>query len=53
MISQRIIQAHKGHLEIQSEVGRGTTVMIKLPAAGGVTPWLNIKDERSEEQREN
>ncbi|MEK3866489.1 ATP-binding protein [Paenibacillus sp. FSL H7-0716] len=53
MISQRIIQAHKGHLEIQSEVGRGTTVMIKLPAAGGGTPWLNIKDERSEEQREN
>lgn len=53
MISQRIIQAHKGHLEIQSEVGQGTTVMIKLPAAREVTPWLNIKDERSEGQREN
>lgn len=53
MISQRIIQAHKGHLEIQSEVGQGTTVMIKLPAAGAVTPWINIKDERSEGQREN
>lgn len=53
MISQRIIQAHKGHLEIQSEVGQGTTVMIKLPAAGTDTPWLNIKDERSEGQREN
>jgi signal transduction histidine kinase len=48
MISQRIIQAHKGHLEIQSEVGQGTTVMIKLPAAGEFTPWLTIKDERSE-----
>lgn len=53
MISQRIIQAHKGHLDIQSEVGQGTTVMIKLPAAGADTPWLNIKDERSEGQREN
>jgi PAS domain S-box-containing protein len=53
MISQRIIQAHKGHLEIQSEVGQGTTVMIKLPAAGTDTSWLNIKDERSEGQREN
>lgn len=53
MISQRIIQAHKGHLEIQSKVGQGTTVMIKLPAAEENTPWLNIKDERSEGQREN
>lgn len=53
MISQRIIQAHKGHLEIQSEVGQGTTVMIKLPAAREVTLWLNIKDEWSEGQREN
>lgn len=32
MISQRIIQAHKGTMEIQSEVGRGTSVIIKLPA---------------------
>lgn len=53
MISHRIIQAHKGLLEIQSEYGQGTTVMIKLPAAEVVTPWLDIKDERSEGQREN
>ncbi|SEU32124.1 PAS domain S-box-containing protein [Paenibacillus sp. NFR01] len=34
MISQRIIQAHKGLLEIYSDYGHGTTVAIKLPAAG-------------------
>ncbi len=39
MVSQRIIQAHKGHMEIQSEFGRGAVVMIKLPAAGVDTPW--------------
>lgn len=35
MISQRIIQAHKGSLEIKSEVGHGTEITIKLPSAGG------------------
>lgn len=50
MVSQRIIQAHKGHMEIQSEYGRGTVVMIKLPAAGVIAPWQSMKDEeRSEE----
>ncbi|MFD1776523.1 sensor histidine kinase [Paenibacillus rhizophilus] len=33
MISQRIIQAHKGMMEIESQVGRGTSVTIALPAA--------------------
>ncbi|QWU16377.1 PAS domain S-box-containing protein [Paenibacillus sophorae] len=33
MISQRIIQAHKGMMEIESQVGRGTSVTIVLPAA--------------------
>lgn len=33
MVSQRIIQAHKGHMEIKSEFGRGAVVTIKLPAA--------------------
>lgn len=33
MVSQRIIQAHKGSLEIQSEFGRGAVVTIMLPGA--------------------
>ncbi|NGM85553.1 PAS domain S-box protein [Paenibacillus sp. 7124] len=33
MICQRIIQAHKGLMEIESQVGRGTSVTIALPAA--------------------
>ncbi|MFD3261930.1 ATP-binding protein [Paenibacillus lentus] len=31
MISQRIIEAHKGCLQIESEVGKGTAVTITLP----------------------
>jgi two-component system, sporulation sensor kinase A len=31
MVSQRIIQNHKGTMRIESEVGRGTTVEILLP----------------------
>ncbi len=34
MVSQRIIQNHKGHMRIESEVGHGTTVEIILPLAG-------------------
>ncbi|WP_410513002.1 ATP-binding protein [Paenibacillus sp. BR2-3] len=42
MISQRIIQAHKGSLEIQSEVGRGTVITIKMPFAGEAAPQESI-----------
>ncbi len=31
-ICRRIVQQHQGTLEIESEVGRGTTVRITLPA---------------------
>ncbi|WP_225442622.1 sensor histidine kinase [Paenibacillus lycopersici] len=31
MVSQRIIQSHQGHFEIESKVGVGTTVLITLP----------------------
>ncbi|GAA0138156.1 hypothetical protein YSY43_49970 [Paenibacillus sp. YSY-4.3] len=31
MISQRIIESHKGSLQIESEVGKGTAVTITLP----------------------
>jgi signal transduction histidine kinase len=34
-ICRRIIQEHRGELNIASEVGKGTTVSIRLPAAGG------------------
>ena len=34
MISKRIIEDHKGRLEISSEVGRGTTVDVYLPVGG-------------------
>jgi len=30
-ISQKIIQDHKGHIEVESEVGKGTTFTITLP----------------------
>ncbi|WP_343043471.1 ATP-binding protein [Paenibacillus tengchongensis] len=35
MVSQRIIEAHKGSLEIKSEYQQGTEVTIKLPSAAG------------------
>lgn len=34
-ICRRIVQEHRGTLEITSEVGQGTTVRITLPAASG------------------
>ncbi len=34
MVSQRIIQNHKGTMRIESEVGKGTTVEILLPVMG-------------------
>lgn len=30
-ISQRIVQAHHGELDVRSEVGRGTTFIVRLP----------------------
>ncbi|MFH1860248.1 MAG: ATP-binding protein, partial [bacterium] len=30
-ICQRIIEAHKGGIEVKSEVGKGTTFVVKLP----------------------
>ena len=30
-ISYRIVQAHEGHIEIESELGRGTIVRLRLP----------------------
>lgn len=53
MVSQRIIQAHKGSLEISSEYGRGAQVIIKLPEAGASDPAAGMNLERSEDNHEN
>jgi signal transduction histidine kinase len=33
-IAQRILEAHGGHVEIDSQVGAGTTITFVLPPAG-------------------
>lgn len=33
MVSQRIIQSHKGMMDIKSVMNKGTTVIIELPAS--------------------
>ena len=35
-LSKRIIEAHGGALELTSEIGKGTQVMVKLPNEGQV-----------------
>ncbi|WP_109430233.1 ATP-binding protein [Sulfoacidibacillus thermotolerans] len=37
-IAREIIQAHDGEIEVKSEVGKGTTVIITLPKYEGETP---------------
>ncbi|WP_025692997.1 ATP-binding protein [Paenibacillus zanthoxyli] len=49
MISQRIIQAHKGMMEIESQVGQGTSVTIVLPAAKESAEPSNEKIAEGEE----
>ncbi|WP_067618015.1 ATP-binding protein [Alicyclobacillus acidiphilus] len=38
MISRRIVQEHAGRLSVESEPGKGTTVVIELPIAQSVSP---------------
>jgi two-component system sensor histidine kinase ArlS len=37
-LAHRIIKLHKGQIEVNSTVGKGTTFLIKLPIAGNVRP---------------
>lgn len=53
MVSQRIIQSHKGSMEIRSEYGCGAEVTIKLPAADEAAPGQGMNEERSEDTHEN
>ena len=32
-VSKRIIEAHEGNIEVESEIGKGTTFAVKLPAS--------------------
>ncbi|GGJ11856.1 hypothetical protein GCM10010885_21490 [Alicyclobacillus cellulosilyticus] len=49
MVSRRIVEAHRGHLCIASEEGRGTTVEVILPATG---PWTARWTERTRNEGE-
>jgi signal transduction histidine kinase/ActR/RegA family two-component response regulator len=47
-VSYGIIRRHEGSVEVQSEVGRGTTFTIRLPAATEASPALDAGDEPAE-----
>lgn len=49
MVSQRIIQSHKGMMDIKSVMNRGTTVIIELPASELQTQ-LQEADQPAEQQ---
>ncbi len=37
-VSRNVIEAHRGRIEVQSEVGKGTTFTVSLPLEGSPTP---------------
>lgn len=47
MVSQRIIQSHKGMMDIKSVMNKGTTVIIELPSSG-----LQQQEEQHQEEDE-
>ncbi|MNI92470.1 Sporulation kinase E [compost metagenome] len=48
MVSQRIIQSHKGMMDIRSVMNKGTTVIIDLPASDKLPE--QAEDDNSTEQ---
>ena len=38
-LTKRLVELHGGSLDLQSEVGVGTTVTVRLPAERIVHPW--------------
>jgi signal transduction histidine kinase len=37
-IAHRIVEGHHGTIDAESKAGRGTTMVVRLPLAGGPTP---------------
>ena len=42
-ITYSIVQKHNGWIDVESEVGKGTTFIVRLPAAGGVKREKNTR----------
>jgi signal transduction histidine kinase len=38
-IVHRIVSDHKGEIQVESEVGKGTTVLVKLPLRQAASVW--------------
>jgi PAS domain S-box-containing protein len=49
MVSQRIIESHKGTMDITSEVGKGTTVTVTLPKVPSNDPTSEVISETTSE----
>jgi two-component system, NtrC family, sensor kinase len=44
-VSQNIVEGHRGRIEVQSELGKGTTFTVTLPIEGSVAPLATTRSE--------